>query len=404
MQALMGLHGRARRPRRGGKPSQPALRNEECETAALLDNNTAHDQDHSVDEEGDAEDILPDDPVPRKITSEAGPPARADGNTEPPMETDAAGDAGQELSLEDSDSSSSDSSSRSSSSSSGHTSEKSADSGGDSGDSAPAPAPSGRVIRPHTKTMGRAIQFGLCFLTPRFKDKVLSGFQMTCMQPSHNKGRKCTKEVSFGVAGSENICRRMLKSWIVYGASVRTRDDHMIGAWQTIKQLRRDDCLPPEGDLDDNVVTDWEDYNDVKQAQKDCKPQGRAKSKASAKAAASHRAASLLGDALEGVPANIHDQMVLLASQGVIPITSAAQRSRQKGTGGSSYGVPRFLSDTATYGYISPNLPAPAGFVWRCHYTSKEAEIALLSKHNSAITVSTMPCYAGGCKSSHSSH
>ena len=70
------------------------------------------------------------------------------------------------------------------------------------------------------------------------------------------------------------------------------------------------------------------------------------------------------------VPANIHDQMEVLASQGAIPITTAAQRSRQRGTGGSSYGVPRVLSDAARYGYISQ----PAGAKWatgscHLHYT-----------------------------------
>ena len=61
------------------------------------------------------------------------------------------------------------------------------------------------------------VPFGLCFLTPRFKDFALSGFQMTCTVPHHSTERKCSKEFALAVAGGEENCLRVLKSWIVLG-------------------------------------------------------------------------------------------------------------------------------------------------------------------------------------------
>ena len=150
--------------------------------------------------------------------------------------------------------------------------------------------------------------------------------------------------------------------------------------------MQKDGTLPEEAELDANAVTDWDDYNNIKKvpstfvpkavAKAPVKPKSKAKSKAQAEAiAAGHVATvpppSLLGIAVEGVPPHVHNQMQVLASQGAIPVTTPEQRARQRRTGGSHYGVPTFLADAARFGYISSNLPPPAGFVWRCH-ASKE--------------------------------
>ena len=78
----------------------------------------------------------------------------------------------------------------------------------------------------------------------------------------------------------------------------------------------------------------------------------------------------LLGETHDGVPSDVHARMLDLAAQGIIPVTTMAQRQRARGTSGSTYGVPKFLSEAFTYGYISPNLPAPKNFVWRCENKS----------------------------------
>ena len=75
---------------------------------------------------------------------------------------------------------------------------------------------------------------------------------------------------------------------------------------------------------------------------------------------------ALLGERCEGVPLEVHRRMIKLATDGCLPITSPAQRSRQRATASSGSGVPQPLLEALRYSYISPNLEAPRGLVWRC--------------------------------------
>ena len=72
----------------------------------------------------------------------------------------------------------------------------------------------------------------------------------------------------------------------------------------------------------------------------------------------------ILGRRAPGTPAELHAEMVRMANEGSIPITSLQQRQRNRGTAGSSYGIPPGLTAALAHGYISPNLPPPAGLVW----------------------------------------
>ena len=71
------------------------------------------------------------------------------------------------------------------------------------------------------------------------------------------------------------------------------------------------------------------------------------------------------GDADVGVPPEAHQAMEAMALREQIPKTSLAQRQRNRPTSGSSYGVPAELVKARDFGYIHPNLPPPAGFIWR---------------------------------------
>ena len=75
---------------------------------------------------------------------------------------------------------------------------------------------------------------------------------------------------------------------------------------------------------------------------------------------------ALLGERCEGVPLDVHRRMIQLVRDGRLPITSPAQRSRQRATAGSGYGVPQPLREALRFSYRSPNLEAPRGLVWRC--------------------------------------
>ncbi len=73
-------------------------------------------------------------------------------------------------------------------------------------------------------------------------------------------------------------------------------------------------------------------------------------------------------DALDGVgcaPLALHARMVELHARGGIPFTTVAQRERNQGTAGSTYGAPPEFADAVRFGYLSPNLPAPSGFRWK---------------------------------------
>ena len=117
-------------------------------------------------------------------------------------------------------------------------------------------------MAPHQKAHGRNIHFGVCFLTPRYKNDELSGYQMTCTQPHHNKGKKCAEDTSFGAAGDAGLCRRMLKSWLVFGATIATRDEHR-DMWMNILEMRNKNGLPEEQELDAAAVSSWDSYNSV---------------------------------------------------------------------------------------------------------------------------------------------
>ena len=212
-----------------------------------------------------------------------------------------------------------------------------------------------KIIQQHKKTL-QGENWGLCLLTPRFKAKKLSGYQMFCSRPEHNVERRCTKELSFGVAGGEDVCRRMLKSWIVFGAGVSSRDEHMFSCWKMILNLKKDLALPFEVLLDENTVHDWDAYDDVGRSQRIAPP-------APQDFLPGER--DRLGSAAPGVPESVHAEMEELAASGAVPITTQKQRSRNKKTPGTTYGVPPWLSDAVKYNYVHPNLPPPRGCVWR---------------------------------------
>ena len=147
----------------------------------------------------------------------------------------------------------------------------------------------------------------------------------------------------------------MLKAWIVFGAGVPTRNEHMFGCWNMTIGLKSDLALPFETLLDENIVHDWAEYDSVGTAQnidptaQSILPGG----------------GNQLGLAAPGVPSAVHARMEELAAAGAIPITTLKQRSRNKKTPGTTYGVPPWLSDAIRYNYVHPNLHPPRGCVWR---------------------------------------
>ena len=75
----------------------------------------------------------------------------------------------------------------------------------------------------------------------------------------------------------------------------------------------------------------------------------------------------VLGRKCPSVPDGVHERMCALAMDGAIPKTTLEQRQRSgKMVSGTEYGVPPYLSEALRRSYISPNLPPPEGWNWKC--------------------------------------
>ena len=201
------------------------------------------------------------------------------------------------------------------------------------------------------------MDYGLCFMTSRWKDGELCGYQMTCCNPQHNSGKRCTKELSIGVAGGAAQARRMLKSWAVWFCAEASRKDHL-NAWRVVvEHAKAEFRLPSEEDLDKHAPTQWAgNLLPVPTAGMPSSPAGPIAGLAAGVA--------LLGEPGPDVPEPIHAEMERLARLGALPITTLAQRLRNMGTAGSTYGVPQFFAAARRYGYLSPNFEAPSGYRW----------------------------------------
>ena len=133
---------------------------------------------------------------------------------------------------------------------------------------------------------------------------------MTCRIPGH---KHCTKEMAGTVAGGLMQASQALKAWVVLG-----------NQWGCLCLTGRDTFATVAPSQAANVSL-WK------------------------------RGAN--------VPLTLHERMSEMASQGLLPTTSLHQRERNRRTG-SDYRVPTQLQEALEHGYISPNLPPPAGLKW----------------------------------------
>jgi hypothetical protein len=72
----------------------------------------------------------------------------------------------------------------------------------------------------------------------------------------------------------------------------------------------------------------------------------------------------MLGGRMEGVPEEVHDDMVALASSGDIPVTRLQDRAANITSRPTFYGDPIYR-DALRFGYIHPTSAAPRGFKWK---------------------------------------
>ena len=219
-----------------------------------------------------------------------------------------------------------------------------------------APVPPARRPTRHsvvsTKDVTNREQFGKSFLTVRWSLTGLDGYQMTCTNPRHQGGtHKCTMEKSVKMAGSVTALRQLLKSWLLMGQGLATRDEHCSAPVKdALLAACRGGQLMSEEMLDTLAIVDWDAEVDVTMSEA---------AVVGGKVAAGP---DILGGANAGVPAAVHAEMVTMAESGYLPKTTPKQRQRNLPT---SCAAPEMFADALRYSYVHPNLPAPRGFGWR---------------------------------------
>ena len=211
---------------------------------------------------------------------------------------------------------------------------------------------SGRTQR----DMSHGQAFGKHRLVARFHQNTITGYQMHCK--SH---RGCSKEMAGSVAGSVDKARQALKCWVLYGDAYNSRAEHMAGGVKTlILDALVAGTILPEPEL--NALAD-ELANADKNFQLTA-PLLNVENLSPMERKAGDARSSGLG--LRGdVDSETHAAMITMYQQGKLPQTSLTQRQRNRVSSSSSYEVPAELLTAVKNGYLSPNLPAPPGLVWR---------------------------------------
>ena len=72
------------------------------------------------------------------------------------------------------------------------------------------------------------------------------GLRMYCKLEGHDV---CSKSRKFSAAGSEDLCRRELKAWALWGRDSHDKSAHS-SVWKKVLSAKKNDTLPSEADLD----------------------------------------------------------------------------------------------------------------------------------------------------------
>ena len=103
-------------------------------------------------------------------------------------------------------------------------------------------------VAPRKKT-NVSESFGVHRLVPRYNNKVLTAYQLSCRCQGHER---CSKELSFQVVGGAAAARKVLKAWALLGEGLPSREAHMAA---DLKQILMDalaaNLILPEQALDD---------------------------------------------------------------------------------------------------------------------------------------------------------
>ena len=204
------------------------------------------------------------------------------------------------------------------------------------------------------------IPFGICWLTERFcaRTKVLKSYQMTCMLRHNLDGDRCTREFNVSRCdGNAEMARRVLKTWALWGLTVDSRKDHRSQFDMIFCQMKN---LMTEQELDQraNEILLESALDDDKQIDVPCGLR-------MTDTIENMPTKGILGKKARACPESVHQKMCEMAAAKKIPISTLETRQACKKSTTAEMGVPAGLKEARDWAYIHPNLPPPAGMVWR---------------------------------------
>jgi hypothetical protein len=71
--------------------------------------------------------------------------------------------------------------------------------------------------------------------------------------------RVCQKTRNFAVSGGEEMCLRMLKTWVVWGYYCDSAAEHYDEVWKNVVKSWTSNTLPTLAQLDEGAVVEWSD-------------------------------------------------------------------------------------------------------------------------------------------------
>ena len=155
--------------------------------------------------------------------------------------------------------------------------------------------------------------------------------------------------MAVSVAGTTETCRRMLKAWLLFGHGCPDRASHGSSTWRPLLlELLRSNALPSEAALDEAAAVSAGCVVDAPIVINDESP--------------TEFKENPLGKKGQDTPDEVHAEMEEAWLAGQLPGSTLKQRQRYICT--DCVIIDGLLYRAALYGYISPNLPPPAGLKW----------------------------------------
>eukprot|EP00971_Amphidinium_carterae_P236234 4688213-Amphidinium_carterae.1 len=144
---------------------------------------------------------------------------------------------------------------------------------------------------------------------------------------------QCSKELAVNVAGSSESALRVLKSWVVLGAGMPSKKEHMCATHKTalLNALQTNSLLSAR-ELDELAVAGTIVSPFAALAAPRVKP-------------VLPKRGGILGEANAGISSELHAKMESMAREGLLPVTTASQRLRNEAGPSSTYTVPADLRE-----------------------------------------------------------